>query len=437
MSPWLLRLFVVVLCSLSLLAARNKNSKDPAFAQINSIVKSVSGISGLTEEHTVPYARMSKRQLRQFLAKRIKKSLRPEEIHADELALKMFGLVPQTFDLKKSTIDLLTEQAAAFYDYDDKKLFLLEDSSVSAEVTTLAHELSHALADQHFDLQKYMDQSPANDDENLAHTAVVEGQASWLMIAYDLEQAGQPAVPTAAALKTVVDSSESSMGDYPVLKGSPLYIQQSLMFPYTDGTTFFDAVYKKNGKAAFTEVFKDPPSDSAQILHPDRYFAHIKATKPALPKLASRGGEHEISEGSVGEFDHEILLRQYTSKAESRSLAPHLRGGSFKIVDVDKQHRPVLLYASEWDSTEQASEFFKDYKKVLHSKWRRCNVAVDKAHEIAGLGDNGYFVAKLEGTVVSSMEGLGNENEWDQQKTESRPAARPVASGSQSTLFVR
>ena len=71
------------------------------------------------------------------------------------MALKLFGLVPDDFDLKKNTIDLLTEQAAAFYDYDDKKLFLLGNDSASTEVTTLAHELSHALADQHFELGRY------------------------------------------------------------------------------------------------------------------------------------------------------------------------------------------------------------------------------------------------------------------------------------------
>ncbi len=87
---------------------------------------------------------MTKRQLRQFLNKRIKKTLKPDEIRADELSLKMFGLVPQNFDLKKSTIDLLTEQAAAFYDYDEKKLFLLDDpdANTAGETTTLAHELS-------------------------------------------------------------------------------------------------------------------------------------------------------------------------------------------------------------------------------------------------------------------------------------------------------
>ncbi len=156
------------------------------------MVKSLADISGLSEVHPVPYGRMSRRQLRQFLNKRIKRSLKPEEIYADELALKMFGFVPDDFDLRKSTVDLLTEQAAAFYDYDTKKLFLLEDSSVNAETVTLAHELSHALADQHFHLGNFMDDTPSNDDENLAHSAVVEGQATWLMMAYNFT-AGRPA----------------------------------------------------------------------------------------------------------------------------------------------------------------------------------------------------------------------------------------------------
>src|SRR5438309_12001654 len=176
---WLASLVLFCLASAHLAA-----TNDAVFGQIDSIVKSISDIAGLTEKHSVPYGRMSKRQLRQFLNKRIKKSLKPEEIYADELALKMFGFVPQDFDLRKSTIDLLTEQAAAFYDYDAKKLFLLQDTSLDEETTTLAHELSHALADQTFNLGRFMDESPINDDENLAHTAVVEGQASWLMIAY-------------------------------------------------------------------------------------------------------------------------------------------------------------------------------------------------------------------------------------------------------------
>ena len=353
---------------------------------------------------------MTKRQLHQFLAKRIKKTLKPEEIRADELSLKMFGLVPPEFDLKKSTIDLLTEQAAAFYDYDEKKLFLLSDSSVESETTTLAHELSHALADQYFSLEKFMEETPSNDDENLAHTAVVEGQASWLMIAYELKRGGQAPVPTAEMLKSVADSGESSMADYPVLKGSPLYIQQSLLFPYSQGTMFFHAVYQKLGQAAFSEVFTHPPVSSAQIIHPEKYFAHEKPAEPALPKLAPEG--KEVTDGSMGEFDHQMLLQQYVGAAQSTELAPHLRGGQFRIVSRGRDGQPVLLYAAEWDSAESAAAYFGDYQKVLRKKWKRCEFSAQKPTMAAGTGDSGSFVVWLSGNVVTSVEGLSDSAEW-------------------------
>jgi hypothetical protein len=398
--------------ALLLFAARPQTASDPAFAQIDKIVQTLSGITGLAEDHPVPYGRMTKRQLRQFLNKRIKKTVKPEEIRADELSLKMFGLVPRDFDLKKSTLDLLTEQAAAFYDYDEKKLFLLDDSSLAAETTTLAHELSHALADQHFDLDHFMEDTPANDDENLAHTAVVEGQASWLMIAYELKQRGQKPVPTVDMLKSVGDSSEESMADYPVLKGSPLYIQQSLLFPYGEGTLFFDAVYRKMGKASFSAVFTNPPVDSAQVIHPERYFRHEKAASPAVPNTALRNEGKEVSEGSVGEFDHRMLIRQYLGEAKAMQLAPHLRGGQFRIVTSGKMHKPVLEYASQWDSEGQASNFFAAYGKILHAKWKRCAIAIDGPSALAGTGDNGYFVTRLAGNTVTSVEGLSDRADW-------------------------
>ncbi len=406
-----------------LLHAHTKTGADPVFKQIDSIVRTLSDITGLAEEHAVPYGRMSKNHLRHFLTKRIKKTLKADEIYADELALKMFGLVPQEFNLRKSTVDLLTEQAAAFYDYDRKKLFLLDDSSFTSETTTLAHELSHALADQHFNLGKFMEEMPSNDDENLAHTAVVEGEASWLMIAYDLKRSGQSPVPTLDMLKSVADSSESSMAEYPVLKESPLYIQQSLLFPYTVGTLFFDSVYRRMGKAAFAEVFTDAPLDSAQIMHPERYFSHEKPTTPELPKLPFLGEAKEVTEGSVGEFDHLLLLRQYVGGAQASALSPHLRGGQFKILAFGKERKPLLEYVSEWDSDEQAAHFLTFYQKILEGKWKHCDVSTSRETLLAGAGDNGYFVTRRTGNTISSVEGLSDSNAWERVK-----AFQPVQS---------
>lgn len=402
----MLRKIAAFLLLAACLCAAARKEKDPAFEQIDSIVKTLSDITGFTEKKTVPYGRMSKGELRKFLNKRIKKTVKPDEIRADELSLKMFGLVPRDFDLKKSTIDLLTEQAAAFYDYDEKKLFMLDDASFTEETTTLAHELGHALADQHFDLGKYMEDSPSNDDENLAHTAVVEGQASWLMIAYELKASGKDPIPTPDMVKSVADTSEGSMSDSPVLKNSPLYIQESLLFPYSVGTAFFDAVFKRDGKAAFSEVFTDPPVDSSQIMHPEKYFAHEKPSLPALPKLAENLKTKEITEGSMGEFDHSILLRQYLGDAKAAGISKHLRGGQFKIIEIDKTKHPTLVYASQWDSPETAAEYFAAYKKVLHSKWRHLNEQTDSKDTFKGTGDNGYFETHLEKDRVTSVEGM-------------------------------
>ncbi len=416
MIPSSLRVWLAGLVLFCLVSAHLTAAHDAAFGQIDAIVKSISEITGLPEKHTVPYGRMSKHQLRQFLNKRIKKSLKPEEIYADELALKMFGFVPQNFDLRKSTIDLLTEQAAAFYDYDEKKLFLMEQSSVVGDTVTLAHELTHALADQHFHLNNFMDDTPASDDENLAHSAVVEGEATWVMIAYSLKQSGQPPEPTPEMVRSMSDSGQSSMTDFPVLRQAPLYIQQSLLFPYSYGTTFFDAVYRRLGKKAFTEVFTNPPVDSAQIIHPERYFAHEKPVRPDLPALPSKPGE-VITDGSVGEFDHQMLIREYAGEDEANSLASHVRGGQFKIVSAGDGHKPVLEYSSEWDSPETATHFFDAYEKILCGKWKHCDVTVSGDSILAGSGDNGLFISRHKGSTFWSVEGLANETEWRQLKT--------------------
>lgn len=411
----MLRRILLVLLMLGagflLAAGRGKKSADPVFRQIAPIVHSLSQISGLAEEHPIPYGRMDHAQLRHFLKKRIKKNVRSQDIRTDEIALKMLGLVPQDFDLKKSTLDLLTEQAAAFYDYDSKKLYLLSSDPPAEQTIALAHELAHALADQHFDLSRFLDEEPQNEDQELARTAVAEGEASWLMIAYDLKLAGRAPVPEARMLRAVLDSSENSTGDFSVLKSSPLYIRENLLFPYTEGALFFNAVYKRMGKRAFAAVFTDPPVDTAQIMQPEKYFQHIAPLRPHLPKLDLPKGK-QLGTGVLGEFDHEMLLRQYGGAAKARTLSRHLLGGTYAVSTAGKQRTPVLEYASAWDTPAHAARFFAEYEKILRQKWTHCDPALSTASAFAGKSDSGFFVVRLEANTVTSVEGLPDRRSW-------------------------
>src|SRR5579864_5950985 len=108
----------------------------PYFAEIGTIEAGLSTITGLRFTRPVPYGVLTKEQLRLFLEERIKKALKPADLRAEELTLKMLGLIPPDFDLRQNTVDLLAEQAAAFYDYNKKKLFVLEGSGGGVEERT-------------------------------------------------------------------------------------------------------------------------------------------------------------------------------------------------------------------------------------------------------------------------------------------------------------
>lgn len=225
--------------SLGLCLADQKTQPAPSlFSEIGGICHDLETITGLKFTHTVPSAVIDKDQLRTFLNGRIDKAMKPADVKAESLILKMLGLVPQDYDLRQETVDLLTEQAAAFYDYKKKKLFLLAGDTGDAALMALAHELSHALADQNFHLEKFIKEDNGSDDAATARMAVMEGQATWLMSAYLHMRAGLgPDVPE-PILQMMSSSVEESATQYPVYSQSPLYIRDSLVFPYKGGMLF-------------------------------------------------------------------------------------------------------------------------------------------------------------------------------------------------------
>jgi hypothetical protein len=403
-------LFALVLLLVAA-AAPALHAADAVFAEIDSIVAELSRITGLQPKAKVPYAMMNREELRKFLDARIAEVVKPEEIRIEEITLKKFGLVPQDFDLRSTTIDLLTEQAAAFYDYRKKKLFILESASHIQKQTALVHELAHALADQHFNLQKFIEGGSKSDDSAAARHAVMEGQASWLMGEYTARRMGQSLKENKRLLE-LMTTADPGGGQYPVFDQAPLYIRETLMFPYTRGMAFQHAVYERSGQRAFSEVFRDPPVSTQQILHPDMYFSRVAPLKPAVPQGPKGRDWRELASGSVGELDHSILLRQYAGDSEASALAPQWRGGSYKILENRKDASTVLLYASEWATPEAASSFFRYYRRVLQGKWQKFRILEESESRVLGEGDDGFFELLLAGSRVSSAEGLKSLSDY-------------------------
>src|SRR3984957_8795685 len=143
----------------------------PTAAEINVVLKELSDITGFRVKRQLPFALITRDQVNQYLKEQIQQSVKPEEIRAEEATLKKFGFAPPDFDLKQTTIDLLTEQAAAFYDFKRKKLFISDWATANMRDVALIHELAHALADQNFSIQKYTNKAGDNSEDSLAREA--------------------------------------------------------------------------------------------------------------------------------------------------------------------------------------------------------------------------------------------------------------------------
>ena len=373
--------------------------------QANQIARELTEISGMPLHHPVPCDFITKARINAFLEKRVKEVAKPGEIRAEELTLKKFGLAPPDFDLAKNTVDLLTEQAAAFYDYDRKKLFITETTPSETQEPVLAHELSHALADQNYNLGKFVRQGRQSDDGSTARLAVMEGQATWLMAEYLARKNGQTLKGSPALVKAMSNLSDAS-GQFPVYESAPLYLRQTLVFPYTKGMLFQNAVFERDGQAAFGEVFRKPPLSTQQIIHPEKYFDTVKPTDPDLPDPGLKHGYKGLVGGSLGELEHGILLEQFTGKQSADEIAPHWRGSNFELMENKKAGRVVLLYVVEWDSERIAARYFSAYKTALGKKWKHMRVTSETAEAVNGVGDDGRFELRRKGAIVTSVEGL-------------------------------
>lgn len=385
-------------------------------AEIDDAVAQLSKITGLAPLKKVQSATITREGVRKFLEQKLKEEVKPEEIQQEELAMKRFGLLPEKFDLKAATVDLITEQAAAFYDFRTKKLYMLEGEGLkdpageslgkSGERMIIVHELAHALADQHFDLGKFIRKS-RSDDSSTARMAVMEGQATWLMMETMMDNAGQSMRKMPGMVDMMGSSATEAMASqYPVLASSPLYLRTSLIFPYNQGLRFQQAVVQKLGNAGFSEVFRKPPVSSQQVLHPDKYFAKLEPLKVQLPEGPKN--YKLITEGTVGELEHSVLLEQYLTKHDADEIAPAWRGARLALFENKTGKSVTMLYASEWDSPASAKRYFDAYRKVLAGKWKSMNIGSESDSSVTGTGDVGPFTVTLEGTRVTSVEGAVN-----------------------------
>src|SRR5262245_16802136 len=156
-------------------------------AKADAIAVKVSAARGLKVKRKIERGVMGKDQIRTRILARVDQEYSPAELAAEELAMKRMGMLPADADYKKIVIDLLTDQIAGFYDPWERRLYIANWNTTGIEMmddAVMAHEIDHALQDQHFNLRTFMTAEAKNADATSARQALVEGDGMALMLEY-------------------------------------------------------------------------------------------------------------------------------------------------------------------------------------------------------------------------------------------------------------
>jgi hypothetical protein len=395
------------------------------FRSMEEILQFSSDDTGLPIKHKVKRKLISRDQVVAYLTKHMKEDEDAQRLRRSELVLKKFGLLPQNFDLAKFLVALLREQVAGFYEPKSKTVNLLDWVDIEQQKPVLAHELTHALQDQSFGLEKWMkDQDldskkepTANDiDEDeisTARQAVVEGQAMVTLIDYTLAPMKKSLLNSPEVAEALKQGMLVGTADSIEFRNAPIFLKEALTFPYRYGLDFEAALLKQGKQKAFVDVFRDPPRSTRQIMEPQTYLTGERIDPMPLPDFKTIFKDYERFDiGSMGEFDVAILVDQYAGVEASQKVYPHWRGGYYYAAKrKDDANAPLgLFYASRWSNAERAGEFAAIYARSLAKRYRRAREAVADhgspldLEKIEGLVGARIFLTE-EGPVVIDAEG--------------------------------
>jgi hypothetical protein len=366
------------------------------FSLVDQLIQFSSEETGLPIKSTVKRQIISRETVESNLKKKFEEDESAKRLQQSEIVLKKFGMLDRDFALKPFLLALLKEQIEAYYDPKAKTVYMLDWVDVEEQKPVLAHELTHALQDQHSNLEKWNDQTPAvvsinyagdvdhvkRDEMDTARQAVVEGQATAVMMDYILKPMGKSLVKNPEVMEAIgqqMNGAESS----PVLARAPLLLSESMLFPYREGLSFEQDVWMDQGQAAaFTGALDQPPASSWEILNPREYEKRHAPSVPLLPNI------HPLLDplykpydiGQIGQLDLRILAQLFGGEQAARDLTPAWDGGIYwagqrlsakTLAEKAKTDSLAIFYLSSWKNTASARAFAELYADELRRKYDR------------------------------------------------------------------
>lgn len=365
------------------------------FKQVDKIFEFASDDTGLPRRSAIKRRLVGEADVEKFFKARLAKQEYGQRFERAELTMKKFGLLPRDFDLRDFLVKANGQQVAGFYDDESKIITLLNWIPPEQQKPILAHELTHALQDQNYDLknwakagvhlgEKKTNQFQLNDEESVsARHAVAEGQAMVVYFDYLLAPMGRTLKETPGIVANMEDPAVTAAIDTPIMHNAPIVLRESGTFPYRDGLIFEAALLERGGKQlAFTGALAHPPKNTHEVLQPDTYLNGEKLPPLHVPDLRPVvSGNYELYDsGGFGELDVRALLKQFGEKRAAADLSPAWRGGAYvafrkvgATVVPGTAGLPAdvaMVYISRWRTPEAAQKFAKLYAAAVPKRYK-------------------------------------------------------------------
>jgi hypothetical protein len=388
-------------------------------AAAEEVLEQMSEITGLKLLTPLKKTLRSREEIRAYVVRQLNEDKNPAERHAGQRSAEAFGLIPKGFDLDSFMVDLLTEQIAGLYDPKEHEFYIADWIPLADQKMVMAHELTHALEDQHFQIENWVKAARPNDDAELAREAVLEGSAMAAMVDFLLQGSGR-------SLRDLPDFDPSilvgDLADSAELRKAPRFIKDTLIFPYFGGLKFSASILKPSGWSSLPGVFTKPPVSTQQILHPALYRsgkipAHVEL--PALEAMLGTGWS-KLEENTLGEFGWEEVLKQFLGEERAKPLSETWNGDRYAVYEEKQTKRLLLLTRLRLNSEEIVERFFGQYSEALEKKYKEQTKLFRRPNFFSfETPDGGVFLdclgaecVTLEGTTRSVFDGFTKALGW-------------------------
>ena len=356
--------------SLSILAAQTPSESD-LLQSADEVLADVVRIRHLESKGPIAKGLKSRDEIEVYLRRRLETDYPPEEVLAEQKLLIKLGLIPNDTNLGELLVSLFTEQIAGLYDFEAGTFYIANWIPLEIQKPVMAHELTHALQDQYFDLSSLLQSGKDNDDAMLAKAALIEGEGFSVMLQYVLDNMGTSFLDIPDIVELSRTSLAATAEQYQVLTHAPEYLRESLLFPYIYGARFVQAYLRRNSWKELSNLYAELPGSTEQILHPEKYMDErdtpVTVESSEVP-LQLDGSWKQIYQNVLGEFSLYLLLKQFIDPPTVKQASEGWDGDSIQLYEA-KSGQLTLILRSVWDSRKDAGEFFDAYQKVIEKKY--------------------------------------------------------------------